>query len=71
MPVGCEEALTEAIIQLASDYGRYGYRRISALEAVAAYAGAPHRLTNLEVANGSAQLSSFGYLLDDLAIGRA
>jgi putative transposase len=26
-----EEALTEAIIQLASEYGRYGYRRITAL----------------------------------------
>jgi hypothetical protein len=26
-----EEALSEAIIQLASEYGRYGYRRITAL----------------------------------------
>jgi hypothetical protein len=26
-----EDALTEAIIQLASEYGRYGYRRITAL----------------------------------------
>lgn len=26
-----EEALTEAIIALASEYGRYGYRRITAL----------------------------------------
>jgi len=26
-----EGALTEAIIQLASEYGRYGYRRITAL----------------------------------------
>ena len=26
-----EEALTEAIIELASEYGRYGYRRITAL----------------------------------------
>jgi putative transposase len=26
-----EEALTEAIVTLASEYGRYGYRRITAL----------------------------------------
>lgn len=26
-----EDALTEAIIRLASEYGRYGYRRITAL----------------------------------------
>ena len=26
-----EDALSEAIIQLASEYGRYGYRRITAL----------------------------------------
>jgi transposase InsO family protein len=26
-----EDALTEAIIELASQYGRYGYRRITAL----------------------------------------
>jgi len=26
-----EEALTEEIIKLAKDYGRYGYRRITAL----------------------------------------
>jgi len=26
-----EDALTQAIIQLASEYGRYGYRRITAL----------------------------------------
>ena len=26
-----EDALTQAIIQLASQYGRYGYRRITAL----------------------------------------
>ena len=26
-----EDALTRAIIQLASEYGRYGYRRIAAL----------------------------------------
>ncbi len=26
-----EDALTRAIIQLASQYGRYGYRRITAL----------------------------------------
>ena len=26
----CEDALTEAIIQLASEYGRYGDRRITA-----------------------------------------
>jgi putative transposase len=26
-----EDALSEAIIQLASEYGRYGYRRIAAL----------------------------------------
>jgi putative transposase len=26
-----EDALTEAIVQLASEYGRYGYRRITAL----------------------------------------
>jgi hypothetical protein len=26
-----EEALTEAIVALASEYGRYGYRRITAL----------------------------------------
>jgi hypothetical protein len=27
-----EEALTEAIVALASEYGRYGYRRISSQE---------------------------------------
>jgi len=30
-PRGDEQALTDAIIKLASRYGRYGYRRITAL----------------------------------------
>ena len=31
MAIGAVDALSEAIIQLASEYGRYGYRRITAL----------------------------------------
>ena len=30
-PVGDEKALTEAVVELATQFGRYGYRRITAL----------------------------------------
>ena len=39
-----EEALTRAIIALASEYGRYGYRRITALLREAGWAAGKDRV---------------------------
>jgi putative transposase len=42
-----EDRLTEAIIQLAKEYGRYGYRRITALLVQAAWKGGKDRVERI------------------------
>jgi predicted alpha/beta hydrolase len=56
-----EDALTRAIVALASEYGRYGYRRVTALLQAAGWQVGRTGLSGSGVVRGSRSRKSIGY----------